>query len=110
MIFSRPRWLIGAAFALESMRRGYLGGSALSLFIIKEFGLDRQAVPTMNAMRFYLETEEKLIAQLPDFLSFLLTPITDYHEAAKSYLLIIDILSELQRPRTCEFYHQEEEP
>ena len=108
MIFSRPLWLIGAAFALESMRRGFLGGSALSLFIIKEFGLDRQAVPVLNAMRFYLETEEKLIEQIPDFLSFLLTPITDYHEAAKTYLLIIDALSELQRPRTCQFYWEEE--
>jgi len=108
MIFSRPKWLIGAAFALESVRRGYIGGSALSLFIIKEFGLDRQAVPTLNAMRSYLELEETLLAQIPGFLDFLVTPFTDYHEAATLYLQIIDILAELQRPLTCEYYWKED--
>ncbi len=90
--------------ALESMRRGFIGGSALSLFIIKEFGLDKQAVPTLNAMRGYLEVEETFLSQIPFFLEFLATPFTDYHEAAKTYLLIIDILAESQRPSTCEYY------
>jgi len=88
----------------ESMRRGFIGGSALSLFIIKEFGLDRQAVPTLNAMRSYLEIEENLISQIPPFFEFLVTPVTDYHQAAKTYLEILDILAEAQRPRACEYY------
>jgi len=104
MIFSRPLWLLGAAFALESMRRGFVGGSMLSLFIIKEFGLEKQAVPTLNAMRTYLGIEEALLSRIPDFLEFLVMPFTDYHEAAKTYLLILDILAESQRPRTCQFY------
>ena len=70
----------------------------LSLFIIKEFGLEKQAVPTLNFMRTYLETEEKLLSQIPPFLEFLVMPFTDYHEAAKTYLLILDILAEKQRP------------
>jgi len=81
----------------------------LSLFVIKEFGLEQQAVPTLNAMRGYLEVEERLLSQIPDFLDFLVAPFTDYHEAAKTYLLILDILSESQRPRTCQFYWEEEE-
>ena len=92
----------------ESMRRGFLGGSALSLFIIKEFGLERQAVPTLNYMRSYLEVEETMIAQIPPAFSWLLTPITDYHLSAKTYLLILDILSEKQRPRSCEYYWKKE--
>lgn len=108
MIFTKPLWLLGAAFALESVRRGYIGGSALSLFIIKEFGLDKQAVPTLDAMRGYLQLEETLLSQIPDFLEFLVMPFTDYHEAAKTYLVILDALAESQRPPTCQFYWDKE--
>ena len=108
MMFKSPWWLFGAALSLEGMRRGFVGGSALSLFIIKEFGLDKQAVPTLNALRGYLDTEEWLISQIPPFLSFLVAPWTDYHNAAKLYLVILDILAELQRPLTCEAYWNKE--
>jgi len=107
MIFSNPLWLLGAGMALESMRRGFIGGSALSLFIIKDFGLEYQAVPTMDAMRTYLATEEILLTQLPAFLDFLLTPFTDYHESAKLYLQILEILADLQRPLICPSYWKE---
>ena len=108
MIFSRPLWLLGAAFALESLRRGFIGGSALSLFIIKEFGLEKGAVPTLNFMRSYLAHEELLLAQIPDFLDFLVMPFSDYHLAAKTYLDILDALSEKQRPRGCDYYWKKE--
>lgn len=94
---------------LESMRRGFVGGSMLSLFIIKEFGLDKQAAPTLNALRTYLAIEEAVLSQIPPFLAFLVTPFTDYHQAAETYLLIVDILAEMQRPPTCEFYWQKGE-
>jgi len=95
--------------SLESMRRGFIGGSALSLFIIKEYGLERQAVPTIDAMRTYLALEEKLLAMIPDFLEFLFSPFEDYHEAAKIYLVILEILAEMQQPPTCQFYWEEGE-
>ena len=104
MMFTVPIWLLGAAMALESMRRGFIGGSALSLFIIKEYGLEKQAVPVLDALRGYLEIEEALLSQIPPFLDFLVFPFTDYHEAAKTYLLILEILAESQRPPTCEYY------
>lgn len=109
MIFTKPLWLLGAGMALESMRRGFIGGSALSLFIIKEFGLDKAAVPTMNALRTYLATEELIRAQIPPWLDFLIIPFTDYADAARIYLEIIDNLAILQRPRTCAFYWKEGE-
>jgi len=91
------------------MRRGFIGGSALSLFIIKDFGLEHQAVPTLNAMRGYLDVEEKLLAQIPEFLSFLVMPFTDYHEASKLYLQILGILAEMQQPPTCQYYWEKGE-
>lgn len=80
----------------------------MSLFIIKEFGLEKQAVPTLNAMRGYLELEGKLLDQIPPFLEFLVTPFTDYHLAAETYLEILDGLAEKQRPPGCQFYWDKE--
>ena len=96
--------------ALESFRRGYIGGSMLSLFIIKEFGLDKAAVPTLQWLRTYIEIEEGYLAQIPAFLSYLATPFQDYHDAAKNYLLTLEILVELQRPPTCEYYWEKGDP
>jgi len=107
MFFSQARWLIGAAFTLESLRRGYVGGTMLSLFIIKDYGLDKQAVPTMAWLRRYLDIEEALLSKIPPILESLVNPFTDYHESAKLYLQIIDILAEQQRPPTCQFYWKE---
>lgn len=89
---------------LEAMRRGFIGGSSLALFIIKDFGLEKGAVPTLNAMNTYLEHEEKLLSQIPLPLKFLVTPFTDHHDAAMTFFLILDILTEMQRPRTCQYY------
>lgn len=108
MFFSRALWMFGIAMTFESMRRGFIGGSALSLFIIKEFGLERQAVPTLNALRTYVDIEEKLLTQIPPFFSFLITPVNDYHLAAKTFLVILDELAELQQPRGCEYYWKKE--
>jgi len=96
--------------SLDSMRRGFIGGSALSLFIIKEFGLDKQAAPTLDYLRGYLDVEEKLISNIPPFLEFLVTPFTDYHNAAKTYLEILGILAEAQRPPTCQIYWEKGDP
>jgi len=104
MMFSPPLWLVGAAFTLEKFRRGFIGGSSLALFVVKEFGLDQQAVPTLNMLRGYLDMEEVILAQIEPFLAFLFRPFTDFHEAAKAYLEIIDGLAESQRPRACSYY------
>ena len=97
--------------SFESFRRGFVGGSMLALFVIKEFGLDKAAVPTLEFLRGYLDIEEKLIPKLPPFLSYLAMPFIDYHDSARLYLEILDVLAEQQRPRTCQFYWKEgEEP
>jgi len=103
-MFKPPWWLFGAALSLEGMRRGYVGGSALGLFIIKEFGLEDQAAPTMAYLRKYLDIEEEVLTRIPTILKPLLAPFTDYHNANKAFLQIIDILAELQKPSSCSIY------
>jgi len=108
MIFTKPLWLLGAAMTLESMRRGFVGGSALALFIIKEFGLEQGAVPTLNFLRSYLAIEEQLLDQIPDFLDCLILPFTDYHNASVCYLHILEELAEKQRPSSCAYYWEKQ--
>ena len=103
-MFHPPMWLIGAGMSLESFRRGFIGGSMLSLFIIKEFGLDQQAAPTLDFLRGYLDVEEVVLQNIPPVISFITTPFTDYHNSAKRYLEIVDALALKQRPLACEAY------
>lgn len=108
MMFTKPLWLLGVAMTLESMRRGFVGGSALSLFVIKEFGLEGGAVPTINLMRGYLAIEEALLDEIPFYLAFLLLPFTDYHNASTCFLGILDELALKQRPVSCQYYWEKE--
>lgn len=109
MIFSPPVWLLGVCMTLESLRRGFVGGSALSLFIIKEFGLDKQAVPTLDWMRRYVDMEGLLLSQIPPIFNVLVMPFTDYHLASVNYLQTLEELAELQRPDACQFYWDKED-
>jgi len=109
MILRKPLWLVGAVLSLEGMRRGFIGGSALSLFVIKEFGLEEQAAPTLAFMRKYLDIEEEVITRIPPFYAFLLTPFIDYHNANKTFLKILDQLAELQKPSSCSIYWEKGE-
>lgn len=81
-----------------------MGGSALSLFIIKEFGLQGQAVPTLRRMKQYLVIEEAILSRAPKELEVFLWAFTDYHEASQTYVTILEIMSEEEFPDTCEFY------
>jgi len=109
MIFAKPLWLMGICMNLDSMRRGFVGGSSLSLFVIKEFGLEGQAIPTLNYMRGYLAIEEQMLAQIPPLFSFLAQPFNDYHLSSTTFLAIVEILAELQQPASCDIYWEKEE-
>ncbi len=67
---------------LESMRRGFIGGTALSLFIdlsgLPQYACDRD----LRTLATYLPIEEALIKALPDFLITLIHCFEDYHLAA----------------------------
>ena len=104
MFFGGAIWLIGAVFALEGMRRSFIGGCSLSLFIIKEFGLMGQARPTLAYLRQYLDIEESILARVPKELEIFLSPWIDHHDAGTTFLKILDLLAEAEAPPTCEFY------
>lgn len=108
MTSPKPFGLIGVGMSLESMRRGFIGGSALSLFIIKEFGLERGAKPTLDFMKGYLAVEEQLIQDIPLIMNWYVRPVTDYHDANVIYTQILEILAEAQRPSACQFYWDKE--
>jgi len=97
-------WLIRIGKSIDGIRRGYIGGSALSLFIIKAYGLDKGAVPTLDFMRGALVLEEGLLAEIPVLLNWLLFVFQDYHDANVMYLKILELLAESQRPSACSFY------
>ena len=109
MIFTKPMWLLGAALTLETMRRGYLGGSALSLFVIVEFGLSGAVLPTIAHLRTYLAIEEGLLDSIPPFLSFLVTPFQDYYDSMLMFCNLLDMLAVSINPTSCSIYWQKEE-
>lgn len=96
--------MYGVCISMESMRRTYIGGSFLSLFIIKSYGLDRQAAPTLKYLKAAIDTLEGQIARLKSPLGFLTQPFIDYAGSAVVSMHIIEILKEIQRPPGCELY------
>lgn len=104
MLFRPPIWLLGVGMALESMRRGFVGGTGLSLFIIKDFGFDWQGREHCQMLRDYLEIEAMLLEQIPDWLTWLFWIFQDYHDAAVTYVTILEELVEYQDPQRCSWY------
>jgi len=106
--FSNASWMYGAALSLEGMRRTFLGGTFLSLFIVKEFGLQPHARYTIDLLRRYLEIEAAMIPELPPVLNWLVRPWQDHNAAGQTYLDILEILAEQEFPAKCEFYWPKE--
>lgn len=101
MMFRKPLWLFGAAMSLESMRRGFVGGTALALFIDLSGLEPPSTIRDLGFLRRYLEVEEWLITMIPPFLSFLVAPFIDYHKANCLFLEICDLLALARRETTC---------
>lgn len=90
--------------SLESMRRGFVGGTSLSLFVIKEFGLEKHGKVTCEFLRYYLEVEEEMLSRVPDWLEWAFIIFQDYHDSAVVYLDILDDMVEIQQPSKCQWY------
>jgi len=71
--------------SLDSMRRGFIGGVSLSLFIDLS-GLGQESCQRdLKFLAAYLPIEEDLIKNIPFFLSFITRPFEDYHLAAMCF-------------------------
>ena len=101
MMFVSPMWLIGAGLSLESMRRCFVGGTSLALFV--DFtGLEHPSmVRDCDFLRTYLIVEEQLLYLLPPFLAFVFPPFYDYHNAACCFLRITDRMKVERIEREC---------
>jgi hypothetical protein len=110
MRFFRGSWLIGASLSLEGMRRTFIGGSSLSLFIIKEFGLSPHAQSTLDLLRGYLDIEAGLIDAIPEPFRWLVSPWTDHHNSGVLFVRILDELVKLEFPSSCTYFWQEPAP
>ncbi|MBA7588418.1 hypothetical protein ES708_30474 [subsurface metagenome] len=82
MMFRSPRWIIGAALGLESMRRGFIGGTSLALFIDLSGMGQGSCQRDLRTLEAYRPIEEALIDAIPDFLVTLIYCFEDYHLAA----------------------------
>ncbi|MBA7605836.1 hypothetical protein ES703_12971 [subsurface metagenome] len=82
MIFAKPMWLIGAGMSLDSMRRGFIGGTALALFIDLSGMGQESCSRDLTTLGIYLDLEAKIIELIPWFLEFITRPFEDYHLAA----------------------------
>ena len=92
MMFAPPWWLIGAGMSLESMRRCFIGGTSLALFVDLS-GLEPPSVARdLDFLRTYLAIEEVLINNIPPIIAFITSPFIDYHNAACVFLDITDRL------------------
>lgn len=102
MMFRPPWWLIGAGMSLETMRRCFIGGTSLALFIDLT-GLDQfSCLRDASLLRAYLPIEAALIHQIPPIIRFITFPFIDYHNAAKCFLSITDALCYAKQELLCQ--------
>ena len=102
MMFRSPRWVIGAALSLESMRRSFIGGTSLALFIDLS-GLDQTSCQRdYRTLKIYLDLEEKILENLPSFIRYLLRPFEDYHLAAQCFYETVKELCDGKGELTCQ--------
>ena len=109
MMFTNPLWLIGAGMSLESMRRCFIGGTSLALFIDLSGLFQYSCLRDCNILRAYLPIEEALINQLPPIIQFVASPFIDYHNAATTFLEITDRLCYAKQEQVCESIWEKQE-
>jgi len=101
MMFAHPYWLIGAGMSLESMRRCFIGGTALALFIDLSGLEPPSVVRDLTFLRNYLKIEEELIQNIPPIIAFIASPYIDYHKANCLFVDIVDRLQLFRRELSC---------
>ena len=96
-----PLFVFGVTMSLESMRRGFMGGTALSLFIDISIGNHEGCKIRIAFMEKYLDVEQYLISQIPPVLAFFISPFIDYHNAQRCFFTIASTLCDRLQKRSC---------
>ena len=108
MMFRPPWWLIGAGLSLEGMRRCFIGGTSLALFIDLSGLEPPSVVRDLDFLRNYLAIEEELIQAIPPIIAYVAAPFIDYHNAASVFLEITDLLAIARREQSCKIIWKKE--
>lgn len=104
MRFFNAWFLMGASLSLEGMRRNFIGGTSLSLFIIIQYGLTHHADEALANLEAYLGIEQQFINALPGAVAFLLTPWVDHHNSGVASLRVFRLLLGTRNLTACEIY------
>lgn len=85
-MFMSPMFLIlGVGFAFEGLRRAWLGGTALAVFIDIGQSTPTSCLRDVAALRLYLDVENELINGVPELLRGLIAPWIDHHNAQECF-------------------------
>lgn len=104
MRFFHAWFLLGSSLSLEGLRRNFLGGTCLSLFIIIQYGLTTHADEALANLEAYLGLEQQFINALPAPVSWLLTPWTDHHNSGVAALRVFRLLLGTRNINACDRY------
>jgi hypothetical protein len=92
-MFMSPAFLaLGIAYFFEGLRRAYLGGLSLGLFIDLSSNPPTSCQRDLIMLRTYLDKEKDAIEALPHWAWPLIGPWIDYHNAAECFYEIAEIL------------------
>jgi len=100
--------MLGVLFPLEGLRRTYLGGLGLALFIDISSCPHESCQRDTQSLRKFLDLDKQLIETVPELAWPLIGPWIDHHNAAETFYDISMILC-LQKqglenmPPSCDF-------
>jgi len=85
-IFLHPPYaLVVPAYALEGLRRCWLSGTALALFIDIGSSLPASCIRECENLRRYLDVDRMIIEMVPELLWPLIGPWIDHHNAQECF-------------------------
>lgn len=85
-MFLSPMFLVlGVGFAFEGLRRAWLGGTALMLFIDIGQSTPESCLRDVAALRSYLDVDQEVINKVPELMWPLIAPWIDHHNAQECF-------------------------
>ncbi|GAH87509.1 unnamed protein product, partial [marine sediment metagenome] len=91
--------VLGLGFALEGLRRAWLGGTALTLFIDIGQSTPESCLRDVAALRVYLDIDREVINSVEEFLWPLIAPWIDHHNAQECfYEIAIQLCNQRNAP------------
>jgi len=85
-MFMSPAFIaLGVAYFFEGLRRGYLGGLSLGLFMDLSTTPPGDCTRDLNSLRAYLDKEKDALEAIPQIAWPLIGPWIDHHNAVETF-------------------------